>query len=135
MPSDETARFVADTHVLYWHLLRPALLGVSGRTAFRLVRGGLAELWIPAVVIAELDYMCRKYRTAPLAEPLLERVRGSANYRIAPLGLETLEIFLGLHAPPEMHDRLIAAEALRLGAPVITRDAALREAGVVETIW
>ncbi len=135
MRSDGATRFVADTHVLYWYLLRSRELSAASRTALRLVEAGLAELWIPAIAVAELDYLCRKYRVPGLAGPLLEQAQASGNYRIVPLGTETLRIFLGLEAPPEMHDRLIAAEALRLGAPVITRDRALREAGVVETIW
>ena len=34
-----------------------------------------------------------------------------------------------------MHDRLIAAEAMALGAPLVTRDAALSDSPQSETIW
>ena len=111
MESDGTARFVVDTHVLYWYLAHPTLLSPASRAALSLTEAGLAELWIPAIVIPELDYLCRKYRVPRLAGLLLEQAEASANYRLAPLGPETLRIFLGLEAPPEMHDRLIVAEA------------------------
>ena len=34
-----------------------------------------------------------------------------------------------------MHDRLIAAEALIRGAPLVTRDALLTASPQIETIW
>ena len=36
---------------------------------------------------------------------------------------------------PEMHDRLIAAEAAALDAPVVTRDATLSASPQVEAVW
>ena len=35
----------------------------------------------------------------------------------------------------EMHDKLIAAESIILGAPLLTRDGLLLESPNVETIW
>lgn len=135
MRGDGLAHFVADTHALLWRLYEPHRVSAAARAAFRLVDTEAAVLWIPAIVLAELDYACAKHRLPSLVSSLIEWVNGSSNVRVADLGAETLLTFAALEAPSEMHNRLIAAEALRRRAPVITRDPALREAGVVETIW
>lgn len=36
---------------------------------------------------------------------------------------------------PEMPDRIIAATALALGLPLVTRDKNIRESGVVTALW
>jgi hypothetical protein len=38
-------------------------------------------------------------------------------------------------AIPEMHDRIIAGVARRLGAPLLTRDPLISSAGSVQAIW
>jgi len=38
-------------------------------------------------------------------------------------------------AVSEMHDRIIVAAAHTFGVPLITRDATIRQAGIVECIW
>lgn len=40
-----------------------------------------------------------------------------------------------LFAIPERGDRLMAATALELNCPLITRDAAIASSGLVRTIW
>ena len=50
-------------------------------------------------------------------------------------GREQLEFLDRLPEIPEMHDRLIAAEALIRGAPLVTRDAILTASPQIETVW
>jgi PIN domain nuclease of toxin-antitoxin system len=38
-------------------------------------------------------------------------------------------------AVTEMHDRMIAADALRINATLLTRDAQITSSGVVATVW
>lgn len=135
MRGDEGSRYVVDTHPLLWHLSDPPKLSAAARGIFHLVRAGLAEMWVPAIVLAELDYACRKYRLPPLTKRLFEHAVLSSNFRFAPLDDVTFAIFLEIQAPLEMHDRLVAADALRRRAPIITRDRELRDAEFVETIW
>ena len=51
------------------------------------------------------------------------------------LGREQLEFLDRLPEIPEMHDRLIAAEALIRDAPLVTRDAILTASPQIETVW
>ncbi len=135
MRGDGRPRFVADTHALLWDLFEPHRLSAAARASLRLAWAGLAELWIPAIVLAEFDFACRKHRFPRVAKDLITQARGSVNLHIAPLGDDLLLTFLELEQPAEMHDRMVAAEALRLAAPVITRDPALRALPFLETIW
>lgn len=54
---------------------------------------------------------------------------------VSDLGKAQLELLDRLSAIPEMHDRLIAAEGVALGAPVITRDKAIADAPLVQVVW
>jgi PIN domain nuclease of toxin-antitoxin system len=51
------------------------------------------------------------------------------------LSLERTLDCLHLAAIPEMHDRLIVAEAIAQGAILITRDEAIMTSGVTAVVW
>ena len=51
------------------------------------------------------------------------------------LGRAQLERLVTFPEIPEMQDRLIAAEAAALDAPVLTRDEALSASPHIETVW
>ena len=55
--------------------------------------------------------------------------------RIEGITRRHLLAFDQLSGIPEMHDRFIAAVALQLGAPVITRDRLLSDHPLIQTIW
>jgi PIN domain nuclease of toxin-antitoxin system len=55
--------------------------------------------------------------------------------RFLPLDLPQIEIFGGLRKMRDPFDRLIVSAALALGARLITKDSALSESGLVESVW
>jgi PIN domain nuclease of toxin-antitoxin system len=65
----------------------------------------------------------------------LDVVGGS--YAVAPLDQYTAQALRDIprSAVPDMPDRIIAATAHQLGLPLITRDVAIHEAGVVSVVW
>ena len=55
--------------------------------------------------------------------------------RFLPLDLDPLEEFAALDSLKDPFDRLIVSAARRLGARLITKDGAIEDTGLVETVW
>lgn len=128
-------RFVADTQALFWLLIDSPRLSPAANAAFRLVEAGLAELWLPTIVLVELVHLARKQRLTIRLEDLVQDQRLGSVVHIAELDLPILREFELLEAPSEIHDRLIVASARILGAPLITSDIEIRAGGNIQIIW
>ena len=132
---DSPARFVVDTHALWWYLTTPERLSAAVSAVFRLVETGSATLIVPAIVVAELYYLSVKLRQPLAPSTLLDALASVGGIELSDLGRTQLERLDRVPEIPEMHDRLIAAEAMALGAPLVTRDAVLSASPQIETIW
>ena len=129
------ARFVVDTHVLWWYLRTPERLTTAVSAIFRLAETGNATVVVPAIVVAEFYFLSIKLgHPVPPAE-LLEALAAVRGIYLSELGRAQLMGLDQFPEVPEMRDRLIAAEAASIGAPVVTRDAALSTSPQVETVW
>ena len=132
---DSPARFVVDTHALWWYLKSPDRLSPAASAVFRLAETGNATIVVPAIAIAEFYFLSIKLKQPIAPSTLMDALASVGGLELSELGraqLEKLDRFTDI---PEMHDRLIAAEAASLGAPVVTRDATLLASANVETIW
>ena len=65
---------------------------------------------------------------------LLDELRGSSFIFQSNFPEDGWDIFLSL-AIPELHDRLIAAEALSRSVPLISNDPVFRKVETLEVIW
>ena len=130
-----TLRYVPDTHALYWYWNDHTRLGAAGIFAFRLMEERRATGIVPLIVLAELQFLTAKLGGALSAEELLRLVDRAPSLRIEAITRRHLLAFDQLSGIPEMHDRFIAAVALQLGAPVITRDRLLSDHPLIQTIW
>ncbi len=133
------SRYVADTHALYWHFTNDPRLSQAARQIFREADLGLHQVLIPGITLIEMVYLIEKGRLdAAMVDQVfsaLDVVGGS--YAVAPLNQHTAQALRDVprSAVPDMPDRIIAATAHQLGLPLITRDAAIHQAGVVPVIW
>src|SRR5438128_1633718 len=118
----EQPTFVTDTHSLIWYLLASPRLGKAARAAFDQVAHGGARLIVPTIVIAELVYVIEKGRATLNAGEIVRRLQANSAVEIAPLTVGLVLAMEGITSIAEMHDRLIACEALARGAKLITRD-------------
>ena len=128
-------RFVADTHALWWYFRSPERLSVAASAVFRLAETGNATVVVPAIVVAEFYYLSVKLGSPLGASTLLETLDSVGGIELSDLGRAQLERLDRFPEIPEMHDRLIAAEADALGAAVVTRDEALATSERLPTIW
>ena len=132
---DSPARFVVDTHALWWYLRSPGRLTAAASAVFRLAETGNATIVVPAIAVAELYFLSVKLSQPFNPSELLEALASVDGIELSDLGRAQLERLDQFPDIPEMHDRLIAAEAAALDAPVVTRDEVLSASPAVETIW
>lgn len=128
-------RVVVDTHPIWWYLKFPQRLSRVANEIFQLASAGECTLVIPAIAVAELYYVSGKFGSTVTPANMLEELGEMRNMELPPLGRAQLEYLDILREIPEMHDRLIAAEAILLGVPLLTRDRELVSSSQIETIW
>lgn len=132
---DNNPRFVVDTHALWWYLRSPERLTVAASAIFRLAETGNAIIVVPAIVIAEFYYLSAKLGQPFSPADLLEIIASVEGIELSDLGRGQLAMLDEIPDVPEMHDRLIAAESIALGAPIVTRDEMLTASERIDTVW
>ena len=116
------ALFSIDTHALYWFEMGLPHLSDVVLAVFDDAAQGLASLLIHPIVLAESYYVLRKSRLEGDYPAYLAAIEANPLYRIEPILIEDLRRLNDFPEIPEMHDRLIAIQAVRLGAVLVTRD-------------
>ena len=119
--------YVTETHALIWHLTADAQLSAACREIFEAADRGEATIWIPAIVLVETVYLAEKARfPSALVTQMLDLIDPpSAGYTVAPLDAGVVRSLAAIDrsSVPDMPDRIVAATALKLGIPLLTRDA------------
>jgi PIN domain nuclease of toxin-antitoxin system len=129
---------VADTHALIWYLLDSPRLSGSASAQFEACRTGGVRVGVASISIVEIVYLVDKGRipaqTIPLLQESLERQ--PSMLEIVPL---TQSIAMAVRQVPreqvpDLPDRVIAATALHLAVPLISRDRRIQLPNVT-TVW
>ena len=128
---------VVDTYALIWYAgQRWHKLGRDARRVFEEVDSGNGAIFVPALVMVELAEAARRGDVKLPGGVIDFGRRLFASNHFIPVDL-TWEVVQGaeeLWVIPERGDRLIAATALELDYPLITRDPEIAAAGL-ELIW
>jgi len=128
-------RYVADTHALFWYLTASPKLGANARRAFDEALAGRAEIFIPTIVLAELYWLNQKLGRPLVIADELRRLRSAGQFSFVPFMPDDVLDLDADAAVPEMHDRMIAGVARRMGVPCLTRDASIVASGIVPIVW
>ena len=106
---------------------------------FSLAEKGEASILVPQIVMGEFIYIAMKGRLR-LADPkgavkqVVDELRGTSFIFQSNFPEEGWDIFMSLDVP-ELHDRLIAAEAMARGLSLISNDPEFREIHGLQVIW
>jgi len=127
---------VVDTHPLVWYLAgEDRRLSRRARATFADVEAGRATLHVPAPVLMELVLLEQLGRVrGPYAE-LRVQLGLRAGIRLEPLLPEDVDEARALAVLQDPFDRMIVGTAIRLGLPLLTRDAEITTSRRVKTVW
>jgi len=129
---------VADTHAVYWALTgQTSKLGRQAWRFFDRAEKGQAVVYIPAFVLVEIGELANRGKIV-LPRPFTEWIdalQRGASYRVHDLSVDVVRHAQALFDIPERSDRIIAASALALGCPLMTRDAEIAASASIEQLW
>jgi PIN domain nuclease of toxin-antitoxin system len=129
---------VADTHAVLWMLLDSPRLSTGARSALQDTVQSGSSIYMAAISLVEIVYLVDKSR---LPINALQKLQAALNdpafgLEVIPLDRDIAEAVaqIPLTMVPDMPDRIIAATALFLKLPLVTRDHKI-QAAEIETIW
>ena len=129
---------VADTHALIWYLFEPEELSAKAHAALREAEANPGIIYVPSIAIVEVRYLVEK---GTITEDVFQRMvnsllDSSTAPTAVPLDHEICRTLgqIPKIKVPDMPDRIIAATALHLNLPLITRDRKIR-ASNIQSIW
>ena len=130
---------VADTHAIIWYLVEPERLS---QVALDALEGAIAAgepVYISTISLIEICYLIEKRR---IASDLLQRILEVLNEPNPSLVVAPIDLAISLAVQnidrdtvPDMPDRIIAATALHLNLPLVTRDRKIQAERSIVTIW
>jgi PIN domain nuclease of toxin-antitoxin system len=129
---------IADTHTIIWYLFGDSRLSKTAHTFIDTAAGQGVQIGISSITLVETVYLIEKGRIpAETFSRLTQALQAQPTLQAeAQLDLAVARALSRVDSGqiPDMPDRIIAATALYLGVPVISRDSRIRLSSL-QTIW
>jgi PIN domain nuclease of toxin-antitoxin system len=130
---------VADTHAAIWYLLASPELSLDAKNFINSVAASGGLIFVPAISIIEIIYLTEKGRLPASTLPrMIEAVNlPESGFSFRAIDAELAQSLREIPRTivPDMPDRIIAATALHLNLPLVTKDLDIRLLQSVQTIW
>lgn len=132
------AAAVVDTHAVIWYLTKDSRLSKAAEAALDAATAGGYPIYVPSICLVEISYLVEKKRLSPDTREILIHALDGPNdpYALIPLDRHVADTLPSVPRAevPDLPDRIVAATALALNLPLVSRDAKIRAARV-QTIW
>lgn len=128
---------VADTHALVWYLFDQERLSSAATQALDAAAEGPDAIWVSAISLVEITYLVEKGRLpAAVLARVVALVDAASGLSVTPVDSAVARALAAVPRAevPDMPDRIIAATAVHLGVPLVSRDRKI-VASCVRTIW
>lgn len=131
------SRVVADTHALIWFLFDDPRLSEAGRRTLQEAEatGGIA---VSSITLVEVVYLVEKNRLDRQVLERLQRILAEEDTALEEIPLDRKLVATMQQVEraevPDLPDRVIAATALHLECPLVTKDARITSSRI-STVW
>ena len=129
---------VADTHAALWYLLKNPRLSNTARTFIDEAARSGQEIGLSPISLAEIVYLVEKGRLPGSAYAELKAALSNPELVLqeAPFNTHVVDAMRRIARAdvPDLPDRIVAATAMFLQVPVISRDGRIRSSAI-KTIW
>ncbi len=130
--------YITDTHSLLWFTLnKHSALSLKSLNVFESAVKGESFIYIPIIVLWEVAILEHKQRIK-LNQGFsnwTSQILGSNAFGIAPLEPEIIQLGTGYNFNNDPFDEMITAFAAFMELPLITKDNAITDSGLVEIYW
>lgn len=127
-------KYVTDTMAIVIRLEKRKL-PAKVKQLFEKAEHGEMEIYIPAIVFAELGYLSEKGKIDISLDNVKDYCNKYPSIKEKETTLNTIINTFQISDIPELHDRIIAGTALELNHPIITNDTVIANSRFVTTIW
>ena len=130
--------YATDTHPLIWFTLNKRQnLSDKVRAAFESAEAGQSFIYIPAIVLWETALLERagKIKLNGGFSRWAAAISGNSGFGIAPLDVKIIALGAGYNFNGDPFDETITAFAAHLDVPLIAKDTAITNSGLVEIYW
>jgi PIN domain nuclease of toxin-antitoxin system len=131
-------RAVADTHVVIWYIFADPRLSVTARNTIEQVAAQGNQVAFSSITLAEIVYLIERGRIdVTTLDRLLEALEGDNALLVEiPFDRHIAQALRQVDRGqiPDLPDRIIAATALYLNVPIISRDRRIQLSDI-DTIW
>lgn len=129
---------IADTHTALWYVFADARLSAKAKETIEDAAAKGLYVGVSAISLAEVVYLVEKHRIAPDALKRLQATLQNPDEVLIEIPVDGQIVERMQEIPreqvPDLPDRIVAATALCVGTPVISRDGKI-QATALQTVW
>ena len=130
---------IIDTHILIWYIISPNKLSNLASVNLQTTISNGFPLYLSAISLVEICFLIEKGKIPAIVWQRILTELNNIDSAIEIIFL-TQKIAISVQqidraVVPELPDRIIAATALSLNLPLITKDHKIRALSNIQTIW